>query len=106
MAKPLKPIKMASSESIETGAPLMGERIIETVRGPVLCNDAPGFTTMLGKRPDPKDSRVVVLIYTAPDPAAGAMGKGLVAQLDAAAARTFGASFMRLADMLDAEGAK
>jgi hypothetical protein len=69
--------------------------LMSTPHGEVDVLDAPGFSTLLIKHEDNAMSRVGMLVYD-PD-----IRTGMIAQLDADAARTVAASLMRLANQLD-----
>jgi hypothetical protein len=77
----------------------IGPRAILTEVGQVVVVDAPGIKTMQVAHQDASWNRVGVMIYDAPPGGVG-QGGGLVCQLDADAARSVGASLLRLADWL------
>ncbi|QZP06841.1 hypothetical protein [Caenibius sp. WL] len=75
----------------------IGPIVMETPRGPVEVEDAPGFLTMQVDREGAPHS-IAVLVY---EPRPG-KGRGLVVQMDANSARAVAASLMMMADRLEA----
>lgn len=69
---------------------------MQTPHGEIDVVDAPGLSSLLVVHPtDPSQSRIGLLLY---DPE---IRTGMIGQLDADTARTFAASFLRLADQLE-----
>lgn len=79
-------------------------RRVETRHGMIRLADAPGLTSMSVDHKDPAQSRVGLILYRPAAPGEE-MGFGMVGQVDANQARSFAASFLRLANKLDG-GAK
>lgn len=70
--------------------------MLETAHGVIDVRDVSVFSTLsVTHRTDPAQSRVGILLIDLETK------KGMVAQVDAAAARTLAASFLRLADLLE-----
>jgi hypothetical protein len=95
--EPIIPIFTAQHETSRGVAVPLGGQTIKTPHGTVSMNDAPGFSTLLISHEDSDFSRIGLLIYAPAEPC----GVGLLAQIDATQARTFAASLLRLAAVLD-----
>lgn len=79
--------------------PLEGRRM-ETRHGMIRLADAPGLTSISVDHKDPTRSRVGLILYRPAAPGEE-LGFGMIGQLDANQARSFAASFLRLANKLD-----
>lgn len=94
------------ARSIGSSVKGVGCQDVNLPRGPVHFCEAPGFltSTVHADGDDQPATAVAVLVYD-PVPLPGRdRGRGLLAQMDAAAAREVAASLMRLADQLDPGG--
>jgi hypothetical protein len=78
----------------------IGVQIINTAEGPVECLDGLGLGSLMLTQPDGY-KRIALMVYD-PEPVEGeAHGIALMHQLDAASARAFAGSLLRLADELE-----
>lgn len=100
MDAPIVPHKIEGFTSTRGKARRIGERIIRTTHGDIVATDAPGMTTMEVSWPnDPDVNRVGVFLYAPGDD--GALGRGLIAQLEPDQARSIAGSLVKLANLLD-----
>lgn len=99
MADSLKPGRTDTFEESRGVAMALGDIVIETPHGRVLCTDAPGLTTLFIEHSDPGASRIAIVAYTPPE-TEGGTGTAMIAQLDDEVARTIAASLLRLADRI------
>jgi hypothetical protein len=93
------PDAFASRSSLSKIGPLR----LTTPRGEVELDEVQGLTTSNLTRDGEDLSRIAVVVYQ-PGPSSRTPGKGLFVQLDPHAARSIGASLLKLADMVDPRG--
>lgn len=77
--------------------PRIGPCEMETPRGDVVAHDAPGLLSLEIRDRDGKIISAAIMVYE-PEPG---HGLGLIAQLGADAARSFAASLLRIADLME-----
>lgn len=82
----------------------IGPIVLETVRGKVMTEDAPGYSTLLLDSPIKERRRVAFLSYRPPTYASALPGTGMIVQMTAREAREIAASLLRLADWVENGG--
>lgn len=97
----IEPKKTNTYQSVREQLEPLGDMVVQTPHGAVMCREVAGFTTLFFMR-EGQPATMMLMVFD-PPVVPGGTGQAMGIQISASTARSLGASLIELANNIDGE---